>query len=643
MLVGGGAEDENGWSNTPYQWVVQQSVNKKVAVISYQQETEFIPTYFKGLGAVESKNIKIDSKSNADLQATYDELMQFDVFFFKGGDQSYYYNYFKSTKTELAIRDKFNSGGVISGTSAGMAILSEVLFTAEKSSVYPDEILEDYTQPSITLKNDFLNLLPGFIVDSHFTERGRCARLLGFMANWYTKTHELLIGVGVDDRTALCIDANKIGTVYGTGSVSIYTASSFSSYEKKKLVADRVQASQLLNGHRIDLNDLSILTGPESVSSPIPEEEKGDYVVLLSGTNALAENTLMLDELIGNTGKKDDTVILVTSGNRAKNFASRLTEMKAPYFVLETIDENNREDKISLRNKIKRTNKILFAENDWQTLSEFMNDGATGKLLKTHLTRKGIISAFVGQDSRLAGKVFVANNLIDPDNAYYGKLQFEQGIGLLATSLVMPDAFNVSSTTYYENNTAGVSFGLINSKVSYGIYLNRSSYLKFYQIGNTNYFSASGELSTLVLVNEGTKASNASQPVNETGAVRNYVGFRDMHFTILNGDAKMKVGSRVLREEEPYTFEEIITSVRQGERFNVLPNPSETGKFLFQFGRSDLQGQLIQIYNSKGQLIKKYRLEQSEIIVDLMDQASGMYIAIFGMGKIRTQVRLVKP
>lgn len=228
MLVGGGGETEGGWSNAPYQWAVDHSQNKKVAVISYSTEDNWIPDYFKSLGAVAADNIKIDSRALADQQTTYDLLMQYDVFFFKGGDQSYYYNYFKDTKTEQAIVDKFNAGGVMSGTSAGMAILSGVIFTAQNGSVYPSDALTNINDSDITLANDFLPFLPGIIVDTHFTERGRGSRLLAFMANWFIHHNEIVIGIGVDDRTALCIDENNLATVYGTGSVSIYQAESFS-------------------------------------------------------------------------------------------------------------------------------------------------------------------------------------------------------------------------------------------------------------------------------------------------------------------------------------------------------------------------------------------------------------------------------
>ena len=292
---------QGGWSDAPYRWAVGHSSNKKVAVISYSDEDNFIPDYFKALGAVDARNIRIASQATADLQSTYDELMQYDVFFFKGGDQYNYYQLYKGTKTAQATIDKFHAGGVISGTSAGMAILSSVIFTAKNGSVYPDEALDDFTQSSIDLADDFLPLFPGFIFDSHFTERGRIGRLLPFMGKWFMDTGELISGIGVDDRTALAIDENKLGMVYGTGTVGIYTAASFSAYQDEKLLADSVHAIQLLHGHSIDLAQKQIITGPEEELPADPASETGNYQVLLSGSEGVNTNTAILNSLIQET------------------------------------------------------------------------------------------------------------------------------------------------------------------------------------------------------------------------------------------------------------------------------------------------------------------------------------------------------
>ena len=45
MLAGGGGEDEGGWSDEPYQWVVDHAQNKRIAVISYSEQTNWLPEF----------------------------------------------------------------------------------------------------------------------------------------------------------------------------------------------------------------------------------------------------------------------------------------------------------------------------------------------------------------------------------------------------------------------------------------------------------------------------------------------------------------------------------------------------------------------------------------------------------------------
>ena len=157
MIAGGGGEVAGGWSDDPYRWVVEHAANKRIAVITYDNAaTQWVPNYFIALGAKSAKNFIINSRSAADMQQLYDSLITYSGIFIKGGDQAKYYEYYRGTKTQSAIQYVLDNGGVISGTSAGTAIISPIVFTAEIASVDPaTALLNAYTR-QITLKNDFL-------------------------------------------------------------------------------------------------------------------------------------------------------------------------------------------------------------------------------------------------------------------------------------------------------------------------------------------------------------------------------------------------------------------------------------------------------------------------------------------------------
>lgn len=642
VLVGGGSEDQNSWSDQPYRWAVEQSENKKVAVISYDDETNWMLNYFKGLGAVEADNIKLNSRALADQQETYDLLMTYDVFFFKGGDQSYYYNYFKGTKTQKAIVDKFNSGGVISGTSAGMAILSNVIYAALGSALYPDDVLQNFKDSDITLRNDFLPFLPGVVVDSHLTERGRGARLMAFMANWYLATGEMLTGIGVDDRTAFCIDENNTGHVFGTGTVSVYRAAAFGAFNETKLISDSVHVMQLLHGNTIDLHTFELITGPEDPLLPEVTSETGNYEVILSGNGGLSSNQGMLTYLVEEAGNPTDSIIVVTAPGKATSIIDRLRTLGAFVAVVETSTEFNDASQAALRNLVRKSKKVVFVENQDTELFNFLQGGPTGILINQHIRRNGMIMAFVGEDSRYAGKTFVTNHRKDGYPAYYGNLNYRNGLALLATSAIMPNTYDASTSSFYENTTAAIPYAMLAAKLKYGIYLNRNSFLRFYQEGGQSFWKSTGTFSSIVVVNSGSYAERTSQPVNSAGATRNYVGFSAWRYVLLNGNEQLVAGTPQLTTDEPYIPEEIIASTPEEEVLSVKVFPNPSGNGIFHVRINPAQG--MHTLTVLDQLGRKIQVQQGldQDVVDLSGCVPGVYYLTLHSGKKTVTLKLIR-
>ena len=155
LLVGGGAE-KNGassWSTPAYKWAGQ---GKKVAIVGITTGT-LAPYFMQQCGAARAKEFAIATHDSANSQATFDTLTSYDVIFFRGGDQYDYYNLYRNTKLQDAVNYLYNHGGTICGTSAGMHILSSIVYTAKNGSAYPDECIENPNNKYVTLANDFMN------------------------------------------------------------------------------------------------------------------------------------------------------------------------------------------------------------------------------------------------------------------------------------------------------------------------------------------------------------------------------------------------------------------------------------------------------------------------------------------------------
>jgi cyanophycinase len=138
---------------------------------------------------------------------------------FSGGNQNWITSVYAQTRTEQKLRDLLDRGGAIGGTSAGAAIMSEVMITGGK--IHP-------------LLGEGLGFLNGVVVDQHFLKRHREVRL---------KTALTLrpghVGVGVDEGTALVVRGRRFEVV-GDSEVVLYLPES----KQKPLKETRISQGQ---------------------------------------------------------------------------------------------------------------------------------------------------------------------------------------------------------------------------------------------------------------------------------------------------------------------------------------------------------------------------------------------------------------
>lgn len=629
MIVGGGTENYNDWSDIPYTWAVDNSANKRVAIVGFSSASNWLPGYFLSLGAVAAKNFTINSTTIADSQATYDSLMAYDVIFFRGGNQANYYLTYKHTKTQEALTDKFNSGGVIAGTSAGLHILSGVVFTAENGTAYSDDCLKNIFHNRITLKNDFLDIMPGYIFDSHFVERGRMARLLAFMARWKNDHDEDLTGIGVDDMTAFCIDAsdtaNITGYAFGTAAVNIYQGGE-TGHRNNKLFAGNVKVTQLLHNCSINLNTFDV-EGFNSQLEIINTEENGNYTLLLSGSDIVNENNEFIAYLADSLGSASDPILIVTgtSAFPASAWAQSFTSAGAGEVNIGHAIPVNQSDPDFL-SLIEQAKKIVFVGNSYQGLYNFIFlGGDNGQALHEKITSPGAIVAFIGDNSRFAGAVSVSDNYIFSAGAsFYGNLTFGPGLNLLSTMVIMPNTY-LYSTDYYENTNSVLPYAMLEEQVYRGVWLTVRNFLKYYVEDEKSYITVYGESPGLVLTSEGEAYDlNAKLFRN-----RQVGGFEKKDFSTLlypdrmmTGDIAQSAGYHKPAIPIKAYFDPVSKKV-------IVRSDANAGKI-----------HELAIYNTNGQLLnKEFFTDQSGLNIYSLNAANlhnGIYLL-----KIRTANALI--
>ncbi|MFZ0860244.1 MAG: cyanophycinase [Candidatus Sulfotelmatobacter sp.] len=148
-----------------------------------------------------------------------------EVIFIAGGDQANYIRGWTGTPVQSAINENIRAGKPIGGTSAGLAVEGEFVYSAmgdkpdDKNLSSADVLLNPYFE-RVTLVRDFLKIphLENLLTDSHFAKRDRLGRSLGFLARmmkdgWSQSPRE----VAIDEKSAVLVEADGKATVLGTG------------------------------------------------------------------------------------------------------------------------------------------------------------------------------------------------------------------------------------------------------------------------------------------------------------------------------------------------------------------------------------------------------------------------------------------
>ena len=201
-------------------WLLTRSGGGDIVVIRSSGADGYNQYMFDMVPVNSVETIIIDSRAKADLASVTDKIRAAEALFIAGGDQWNYVNYWKNSATETAINYLLNTKGApVGGTSAGLAVLGSAYYSAQTGGVTTAQALANPYNSLVTLgQNDFLAAthLQNTITDSHYTQRDRQGRHITFMARLMKDFgYTTVKGIGVDEQTAVCIDQNGIGKVYG--------------------------------------------------------------------------------------------------------------------------------------------------------------------------------------------------------------------------------------------------------------------------------------------------------------------------------------------------------------------------------------------------------------------------------------------
>ena len=250
FIIGGGSRpdhlvnrmiDEAGLRDGGYVVILPMSSSVPDSAIIWASE-QFLKN---GINKVTGFNFLPDQSPSPQW---IDSLKNASLIYISGGDQNRFMAIAGENEIENAIKTAWKNGAMIAGTSAGVAVMSELMITGDELR-YPD-----YTSTFRTIESENIKLGRGLglvttaIIDQHFVWRSRHNRLLTAIIE-----HPEIMGIGIDESTAILV-RGATAEVAGDSQVMVFRNPEKSIIEKNtKLGARNLTVDIYLPGEKFSM------------------------------------------------------------------------------------------------------------------------------------------------------------------------------------------------------------------------------------------------------------------------------------------------------------------------------------------------------------------------------------------------------
>lgn len=251
LIIIGGAEDKENDRLVLREFVrrsggTQAHIVVMTAATSMPREVgEDYRAIFEKLGAKDVRIVDTERREDASDPKALEDIEQATGVFFTGGDQARITDALKGTEMDKLLHKKFAQGLVIAGTSAGAAMMPDMMIVEGDSDTNP--------RMEVVKMEPGMGFLPGVVIDQHFIQRGRLGRLVSALAQ-----QPVVLGFGIDENTAIAVNGNEI-EVIGEGAVTIVDVASIThsnieqSLHDEPLAICGAKLHILPDGYRFDI------------------------------------------------------------------------------------------------------------------------------------------------------------------------------------------------------------------------------------------------------------------------------------------------------------------------------------------------------------------------------------------------------
>jgi cyanophycinase len=214
LIIIGGAEDKKNECGILKE-VVKKTKEKGgylvVLTVATDYPEEVGATYentFKKLNFSNVKVVHIRDREEANREDNARTIEEAGCIFFTGGDQLKITSLIGGTPIYESLKHAYRNGTLIVGTSAGASCVCSTMIVSG---------VDDEAPSRCTIKmSPGLDIIRGVLIDQHFAQRGRIGRLLAAVAQ-----NPEILGIGIDENTAIVFEESSQFSVIGTGAITI--------------------------------------------------------------------------------------------------------------------------------------------------------------------------------------------------------------------------------------------------------------------------------------------------------------------------------------------------------------------------------------------------------------------------------------
>lgn len=286
LVIIGGAEDRKEDMVLLHRFVELCGKDPSIVVVTaasaYQDDMwKIYDAAFRQLGVTRLIHLEVSSRLDANSTEMAATILDANGVFMTGGDQQRLMSTLGGTRTAKAIYDGFKQRGIcVAGTSAGAAVMAAHMIAEGRAKGIPER--------GLARMSAGMGFVEGAIIDQHFSQRQRLGRLLSLVAQ-----APFLLGVGIDENTALVIKRGEGLEVIGDGAVTIVDGRNmvtnfFEVRARDLLELLNVRLHLLPSGARYNLPDPSHVT-PDSERSKQKEPVGSVPASLLDVVTILAD------------------------------------------------------------------------------------------------------------------------------------------------------------------------------------------------------------------------------------------------------------------------------------------------------------------------------------------------------------------